>query len=271
MTARPGRRHAATVLSAALGVAAAGYAACAGLTWLRYGHPRRSGPGDADQLLDRFMPVYEVVERHRARILAPAHVTLDVAREMDLFHLPLVRAIIKAREIVLGATGEDDADGRPRGLLAEAQALGWSVLAELPGREVAVGAVTKPWEADVTFRSIPAAHFAAFDEPGYVKIAWTLRADPLGPDASIFRTETRALATDRRARARFRRYWAFFAPGIWLIRAISLAPLKAGAEQRARGPLMPGPPARGGGCASRVTSTRPWIAPTARPAATHTT
>lgn len=243
MTAGTDSRAAVTALAAALGAAAAGYAACVAATWLRYGHPRPPASGDADQLLDRFMPVYEVVERHQARVEAPAHVTLAVAREMDLFHLPVVRALIKAREILLGARGE--ADDRPRGLLAEAEALGWCLLAEVPGREVVVGAVTRPWEADVTFRTVAADVFAAFDEPGYVKIVWTLRADPLAPQASTFRTETRAAATDRGARARFRRYWALFAPGIWLIRAISLAPLQAEAERRARGLITPSPPPPG--------------------------
>jgi hypothetical protein len=50
----------------------------------------------------------------------------------------------------------------------------------------------------------------------------------------MFRTETRALATDATARARFRRYWAFASPGIALIRRLSLRPLRAEAERRAR-------------------------------------
>ena len=70
--------------------------------------------------------------------------------------------------------------------------------------------------------------------PSYVKIAWTLRADPIGERESHFRTETRVVATDPSARARFRRYWAFLSPGIILIRWMSLAPLKAEAERRAR-------------------------------------
>jgi hypothetical protein len=37
-------------------------------------------------------------------------------------------------------------------------------------------------------------------------------------NASIFRTETRAVATDAVARAKFRRYWSFLSPGISLIR-----------------------------------------------------
>ncbi|HUL50481.1 MAG TPA: hypothetical protein VLT79_10750, partial [Gemmatimonadales bacterium] len=96
------------------------------------------------------------------------------------------------------------------------------------------GAVTEPWKADVVFRPVDPDSFAAFREPGYVKIAWTLRADPITARESIFRTETRAVATDEQARARFRRYWSFVAPGIVSIRWLLLGPLKREAERRAR-------------------------------------
>ena len=76
--------------------------------------------------------------------------------------------------------------------------------------------------------------FQGFSEDDYVKIVWTLRADPVGTAESIFRTETRVRTTDPVARAKFRRYWSFLSPGIILIRWISLGPLKAEAERRAR-------------------------------------
>ena len=114
------------------------------------------------------------------------------------------------------------------------KSIGWGVLAEVPGREVVMGAITRPWEADVTFRALPPAEFAAFAEPGFVKIAWTLRADPVGERESIFRTETRAVATDDAARQRFRSYWSWASPGIALIRWLSLEPLKREAERRGR-------------------------------------
>ena len=43
-------------------------------------------------------------------------------------------------------------------------------------------------------------------------------------------TETRAVATDPTARAAFRRYWAFFSPGIVLIRLIAIRLVKARAQ-----------------------------------------
>jgi hypothetical protein len=98
-----------------------------------------------------------------------------------------------------------------------------------------MGAVTQPWHSNVVFRPLPPDDFAAFNEPGYVKIVWTLRADPAGANTSIFRTETRAVATDAAARTRFRLYWSCLSPGIILIRWASLRPLKREAERRARG------------------------------------
>ena len=239
----------AGVLYAAIGVFALGVALDWGLfvaaallgAAMADAHVWRSGRADRagrvrcaesrDELLDRFMPQYDVVERHRIRVAAPADVTLSAAAEQDLLRVPLIRAIFRAREIVMGAAAPKNAPSR--GLLAMTQALGWGVLAQVPGREVVMGAVTRPWQADVTFRALPPGEFAAFAEPGFVKIVWTLRADPAGSNASVFRTETRAVATDEPARARFRRYWSWASPGIALIRWLSLRPLRREAERRA--------------------------------------
>jgi len=225
-------RRGARWLAVGSGVAAAAYGVYVGITWYRYGGTAPPNADEEDPLLDRFMPAYEIAERHHIRVAAAAAVTLDVAREVDLLASPVARTIIRAREVILGAT--PDERPRPRGLLAEVQSLGWGVLAEVPGREVVVGAVTKPWEANVTFRALPPDQFAAFDEPGYVKIAWSIRADPLNATESVFRTETRAIATDTSARSRFRRYWSFLSPGIIVIRWAVLGPVKNEAERRAR-------------------------------------
>jgi len=227
-----------TTLKSAVGLLAAAsgaYVGYAGVTWLRYGSPPISSPDDADPLLDRFMPAYDVAERHHIDVAAPADVTFAAACEQDLMALPLARAIFRAREVLLGS--KRDATMRPHGLLALTKSIGWGVLAEMPGREIVMGAVTQPRQADVVFRSLPPGEFVRFDEPDYVKIAWTLRADARGTTTSIFRTETRVVATDAAARFKFRRYWAFLSPGIILIRRASLKPLRTEAERRARSDL----------------------------------
>ena len=214
-----------------VGLAAAGYAAYAGVAWLRYGHVAPPDPDAADPLLNRFMPTYAVVERHHLRIAAPASITLAAAKEQDLMGIPLVRGIFRVRELVLRSAPQTQQ--LPKELLSQVLSLGWGVLAELPGREIVVGSVTRPWEANVVFRALPPDGFAGFAEPGYVKIVWSLRTDPISADHCVFRTETRAIATDSASHARFRRYWAFASPGVALIRRLSLGPLRAEAERRA--------------------------------------
>ena len=71
--------------AAGLGLAVGAYAAYVGLAWSRHGRTRGPAvPEDADELLARFMPVYEVGGRHHVRVAAPAAITLAAAREMDV-------------------------------------------------------------------------------------------------------------------------------------------------------------------------------------------
>jgi hypothetical protein len=216
-----------------LGLMAVGYATVVGTTWYRYGRIPSASADERDPLLDQFMPEYEVAEWHHVRVAAPAATTLLAAADTDLQQSKIVRAIFSARELVLGA--EPDAETRPKGLLAQTTSLGWRVLAEKPGREIVVGAVTQPWLPNVVFRGLAPEEFRAFQEPGYVKIVWTLRADPVGESESIFHTETRVTTTDQTARTKFRWYWARFSPGIVLIRRVMLGLLKTDAERRALG------------------------------------
>jgi len=206
------------------------YLTYAGVTWLRYGLPRQAPDGQRDDLLDRFMPVYDVVERQHIAVAAPASVTFDVARTLSLDAVPLARAIFRAREVLLRS--HQRRPDLPAGLIDQMRALGWGVLAEEPGTTIVMGAITRPWEPNPQFEAVDSRQFAQDMTPGAVKIAWTLRADPVGADASIFRTETRAVATDAAARRRFRAYWAFLSPGIRLIRLATLAPIKCAAERR---------------------------------------
>jgi hypothetical protein len=218
--------------AALLGAGVLGYAALAARAWLRYGTNHPPDPLETDPLLDRHMPVYDVVERHRIAVDAPPDITLAAAREMRLEDSAIVRMVFQLRELVMG--GEVDGRGAPKALEARMREIGWGVLDEIPGREIVFGAVTAPWEANPVFHPLPAESFVSFAQPGLVRIAWTLRADAAGGDASTFRSETRAHPTDADARARFRRYWAFVSPGVWTIRRLMLRPVKLEAERRWR-------------------------------------
>lgn len=132
--------------TAITGIASGLYAAHAGLRWFRYGYPKPAQGQEADALLDLFMPDYEIADRCSVHIAAPAEVALSAATDMDLESSVIIRAIFKGREWILHS--KPDHVVRPQGVLAEMKSLGWGVLAELPGREIVLGGVTKPWEAN---------------------------------------------------------------------------------------------------------------------------
>jgi hypothetical protein len=181
-------------------------------------------------LLDRFMPAFDVRERHEITVAAPSALVFEVARGLSMQSIPLVRAIFRLRALAMGA--KQPATWQPAGIVAETQAMGWGMLGEEPGRWYAAGAVCQPWRGDVVFRPVAPEAFAAFAEPDLVKIAWTLEVEAVAPDRTRLATETRAQATDPSARAKFLHYWRWARVGIVLIRWLLLPAVRREAERR---------------------------------------
>jgi hypothetical protein len=180
--------------------------------------------------IDRFIPKTkaDASERHETIVHAPAAIVFEVAEGFNLESIPIVRAIFWLRAKLLGAPYAR----MRKGLVEETAGIGWGRLAYTPGREIVMGAVTQPWIGEVRFRPIQPDSFAAFNEPDLVKIVWTLEAEPLGPEHTRFRTETRVLATDYNARAKFKAYWRKFGIGILMIRWLAVPAIKRDAERR---------------------------------------
>jgi len=180
--------------------------------------------------LDRFIPHPDVRERFETTIRAPAALVMQVAAEFDMQSLPAVKAIFRLREALLGTAAA--APRRPQGIVEETRSLGWGVLDERPGRLIVCGASCQPWLGDVKFSAIAPQAFAGYEEPDQIKIAWTLEAEEVAPSLTRFAQETRAMATDAEARAKFRRYWRWARFGIIAIRLLLLPAVRREAERR---------------------------------------
>lgn len=187
---------------------------------------------DAPALIDAYLPVFEVRERHEARVRAEPARAYAALRDLDLNRSPVVRALFALRTLPerLQSRG-------PRLVRAETTFLqttlsaGWKILEEIPNEELVAGAVTRPWEPVVHFRGMSGDAFRAFSEPGFAKIAWSIAARSAGEGLSLVTTETRVATTDPRSRRRFRRYWLFFGPFIGLIRILALRLLRRELER----------------------------------------
>jgi hypothetical protein len=86
------------------------------------------------------------------------------------------------------------------------------LLGEETGRELVFGAVGVFWTPTIRWNtSVAPEGFAAFDEPGWGKIACNYTTLPYGNRHTLLTYECRTITTDPAAHARFDRYW-------WLIR-----------------------------------------------------
>lgn len=184
------------------------------------------------RLLDPFVPAPDVHGRHTTLVRAPADLVHEVARNFDMQSIPVVHTIFWLRTKLLRAKGPAPRAGA--GLVAYTQSIGWGVLVDQPGRAYVSGAACQPWQADVVFSPIPAEDFAAYAEPDRVKIVWSLETEPIEPALTRLSTETRVVATDEHARAKFRRYWRVFGIGILMIRWFLLPAVRREAEREWR-------------------------------------
>ena len=191
--------------------------------------PKRSpGACERNDSVDRFMPKWDLRKEHETIVRAPAKVVFEVAQHFNLESIPLIRAIFWLRAKLLRASYSP----MTRGIVEETMSMGWRMLDCLADRELIMGSATQPWIGRVTFRGIPPEKFPDFNEPDYVKIVWTFEAEPLGSDLTRLRTQTRVLATDAQARAKFKSYWRKFGIGIRIIRWLALPSIRREAERR---------------------------------------
>ena len=187
-------------------------------------------------LIDQVLPRSDLAVTHAGVFPVPPQVCYQTARQLDFFQSPLIQALIGLRglpqRLADALTGHHTPAGsaRPRLRLGDDLAgLGFSLLGETPGVELVWGQVSRPWKPLAASTRAPrtAAEFAGFDQPGFAKIAFSLRVGPYGNGTSILTMETRVALTDDQSRRRFRRYWRLIGPFSTLIRRMALGQVAA--------------------------------------------
>ena len=181
-------------------------------------------------LLDRYLPTYDVVERHATVVRAPADRVYAAIERADMGASPVARGLMALRALAAGPRA--GGGGRTtRGTLGELLRRNFLPLADDPPRELVLGLVGKFWQPSGGVERIPPADFIAFARPGYAKAAWNFAVAPL-PDGRGVRltTETRVHCTDAASRRRFRAYWLLIRPFSGLIRREMLRVIRREAE-----------------------------------------
>ena len=114
---------------------------------------------------------------------------------------------------------------------------GWLPLGEVAEHEIAIGAVGRFWQPAIEWYDVSAMtpeRFAAFDEPGWGRIAASLSLRPYGTRRTLLSYEARTALGDPGSARRFARYWLFVRPFARHIMRAALATVAADAEARSR-------------------------------------
>jgi hypothetical protein len=181
-------------------------------------------------LLDSVLPEFDVAKRHRISIRAARQQVFDAVVRYDFRESRVTQVLMALRGY---GTRVRLANAQAPATLRESLArFGFTPLAEAPGEEIVFGLAGQFWRPSGGLRSLPAAEFATFHEPGFAKAAWNLLCRPTDdPDVTELSTETRVLCYGDAARRRFLLYWRVVERFSGLIRWSLLRGVKRAAER----------------------------------------
>ena len=197
----------------------------------------------AEMLIDRYLPRFDVTLVEHTVVDADIETTWAALRELDLMrvHTPLLAAAMFARGVPARmARWFGREAGPPQAPPAELKLTGasagmpgWLPLGEVPGREIALGAVGRFWQPDIQWYDVAGMtpdRFAAFEEPGWGRIAANFTLRPYGRRRTLVSYEARTATGDPDAARRFARYWRLVRPFVGHIMRATLATLRRDAE-----------------------------------------
>lgn len=185
-----------------------------------------------DAEIDAFAPIYQFKESYAIPVRASARAVFNAVSKVTADEIPLYRPLVWLRRG--GARGPESILNPPDGvpLVTVATRTTFVKLAEVPDREMVLGAVVlAPPGVRLAVASTPAS-FRALAAPGFAKAVMNFSVHPLGDGWTLIRTETRVFATDPASRDVFARYWRVILPGSALLRNMWLRAIKTRAEAR---------------------------------------
>lgn len=180
-------------------------------------------------LIDEFMPVYDVMERHQIIIQASPSSIYAALRTTDFGRPVLVRSLLALRALPsLLRERSRPADNRALTLDTILKG-GFVLLSESKDKEIVIGLVGKFWTPTGCLEQTDAEGFKRERRAGLARAAWNFALEPEGSATRVV-TETRVQCTDGSSRRRFRVYWLFVRPFSGLLRRYMLRELRQATE-----------------------------------------
>lgn len=171
-------------------------------------------------LIDEYLPIYDVRERHRITVHAPVERVYQAVRALDISEARLTRLLFRLRGLPCP----------PRLTLDDFLKMRFILLDERPNQELLLGLVGKFWTPAGELRRLEPEEFIDFDERGYAKAAWNFSLTQATNGVVSLATETRVSCTDSASRRKFRLYWTVVGTFSGIVRREMLQIIKQNAE-----------------------------------------
>jgi hypothetical protein len=189
-------------------------------------------------LIDEVLPRFDVTRREHLVIDADVPTTWAALLATDLLdvHTPLLDAAFWLRGLPARLKGGPPPPA-PASLRLDGDVPleGWLGLGRREQRELALGAVGRFWQPDITWRTVAdAAEFAALDEPGWGRIAANFSLRPYGSGRTLLSYEARTAVPDAPSRRKFAGYWRGVEPFVGHIMRASLRTVARNAASPSR-------------------------------------
>jgi hypothetical protein len=178
-------------------------------------------------LIDDFLNIYDVHERHRIIVHAPVEKVYAAVRRLDLSRAKLSMFLFRLRGLPAGRSAPTCFT------LDDFLKMRFILLGEKPNEELLLGLVGRFWTPSGELRRLDAEGYRNFNEPGFAKAVWNFSVSEQSHGSVLLETETRVYCLDNVSRRWFRLYWLFIGAFSGVIRREVLQAIKRNAEESA--------------------------------------
>lgn len=181
-------------------------------------------------LIDKYLTVYEAVERHELIVPVGSAEVYAAIRKADFGEVLPIRWLLWLRSLPAAFAGRKEkqrlAQSRYILTLDTFLSHGFHLLAEKPGEEILIGLVGRFWTPTAELEATDPILFRRSLGPGKAQAAWNFTVHEISPGRTVLATETRVHCSDADSLRSFRRYWFAIRPFSGLMRRLMLRAIR---------------------------------------------
>jgi len=158
--------------------------------------------------LNFFLPDYFLREVHYLAVRSSPEETYRAICDFDMSEVPWINSLFRLRTVL----DKKKSTSSHLTLRDAYRNGGFVLLDEISDQQLTVGAIGKIWKPAIAFKKVDSFEYADFHEPGFAKVAWSLRCQRRIGGGTFCLFEVRVGATDSVSAAKMRGYYSLIGP-----------------------------------------------------------